>query len=204
MVLKFAFEDFIADRRFNNTTETNINNYKYMVKPFVDYCIENGAINVEDVTRNHFKNYLIECQQQNKKAHTLNTIILRTKAFFNYLIEEGIVKDNITKKIKTQKVDVKIDTFTDQQINQMLAFYRSQKKKHQSYSSYRNYLIILILLGTGIGCPQALIYKLHNSNYFCSFLLLISLYNFPCETPVIPIMNLNYTFTSYMLFIYIL
>ncbi|QTB24540.1 tyrosine-type recombinase/integrase [Lysinibacillus sphaericus] len=150
MLLKFAFDDFIADRRFNNTTESNIKSYKYMIKPFIDYCIEEGAVNVEDVTRSHFKNYLIMAQQQNRKPNTINTIILRGKAFFNYCVEEGYITENIVKKIKTQKVDLKIDTFTDQQINQMLAFYRSQRKKHQSYSSYRNYLIILVLLGTGI------------------------------------------------------
>lgn len=159
MLLKFGFEDFIADRRFNNTTESTINTYKYMIKPFINYCIDNGAINVEDVTRNHLKNYLVECQQQNKKPHTINTIILRAKAFFNYLVEEGVLKENIAKKIKTQKVDTKIDTFNDSQINQMLAFYRMQKKKHQSYSSYRNYLTILILLGTGIRRKEMILLK---------------------------------------------
>lgn len=150
MLLKFAFEDFIADRKFNNTTEANIVSYRYMIKPFIEYCIEEGAINIEDVTRIHFKNFLIMAQQQNKKPHTINTIILRTKAFFNYCVEEGYVQENIAKKMKTHKVDTKIDTFTDDQINQMLAYYRTQKKKSQSYSSYRNYLILLILIGTGV------------------------------------------------------
>ena len=159
MLLKFAFEDFIADRRFNNTTEINISNYKYMLKPFINYCIDNGIVNVEDVTRNHFKNYLIERQKQNRKASTINTIILRAKAFFNYCVEEGYITENIAKKIKTQKADIKIDTFTDQQINQMLAFYRSQKKKHQSYSSYRNYVILLVLLGTGIRRKEMILMK---------------------------------------------
>lgn len=159
MLLKFAYDDFIADRRFNNTTQANINSYKYMIKPFIEYCIDEGAINVEDVNRNHLKSYLVMCQEQNKKPNTINTIILRAKAFFNYLVDEGIVKENIAKKIKVQKVDIKIDTFTDNQINQMLAFYRVQKKRHQSYSSYRNYLIILVLLGTGIRRKEMIMLK---------------------------------------------
>ncbi len=122
MLLKFAFDDFIADRRFNNTTESNIKSYKYMIKPFIDYCIEEGAVNVEDVTRSHFKNYLIMAQKQNSKPNTINTIILRGKAFFNYCVEEGYITENIAKKIKTQKVDLKIDTFTDQQINHVYIF----------------------------------------------------------------------------------
>ena len=159
MLLKFAFDDFIADRRFNNTTEANISSYKYMIKPFIEYCIAEGAVNIEDVTRSHFKNFLIDAQQKNKKPHTINTIILRTKAFFNYCVDEGYIEENIAKKIKVQKVDVKIDTFTDIQINQMLAYYRGQKKRHQSYSSYRNYLIILILLGTGIRRKELIMMK---------------------------------------------
>lgn len=159
MLLKFAYDDFIADRKFNNTTQANLNSYKYMIKPFIEYCVEEGAINVEDVTRNHLKTYLVMCQQQNKKPNTINTIILRAKAFFNYLVDEGYIKDNIAKKIKVQKVDLKIDTFTDNQINQMLAFYRTQRKRHQSYSSYRNLLIILVLLGTGIRRKELIMLK---------------------------------------------
>ena len=159
MLLKFAFEDFIADRKFNNTTESNIKSYQYMIKPFIEYCIDEGAVNVEDVTRVHFKNYLIMAQQQNKKPHTINTIILRTKAFFNYCVEENYITENITKRVKPQKVDVKINTFTDVQINQMLSFYRSQRKKHQTYSSYRNYLIILVFLGTGIRRKEMILLK---------------------------------------------
>lgn len=159
MLLKFAFEDFIADRKYQNTSDSNIASYRYMVKPFIDHCIDEGVINVEDVTRVHFKNFLIMAQQQNKKPHTINTIILRTKAFFNYCVEENYIQENIAKKVKTQKVDVKIDTFTDSQINQMLAYYRTQKKKHQSYSSYRNYVILLILLGTGIRRKELILLK---------------------------------------------
>lgn len=159
MLLKFCFEDFIADRKFNNTTEANIASYRYMIKPFIEYCIAEGAINIEDVTRIHFKNYLIMAQQQNKKPHTINTIILRTKAFLNYCVEEDYIQENIAKKVKTQKVDTKIETFTDQQINQMLSFYRTQKKKSQSYSSYRNYVILLVLLGTGMRRKELILLK---------------------------------------------
>ncbi|ATP40305.1 hypothetical protein CSE16_09745 [Solibacillus sp. R5-41] len=92
MLLKFAYDDFIADRKFKITTQANISTYKYVVKPFVDYCLEEGAINIEDVTRIHLKQFLIINQQKNKKPHTINTIILRVRAFFNYLEEEeGII-----------------------------------------------------------------------------------------------------------------
>lgn len=112
MLLKFAYEEFIADRRFKNTTDSNIKSYHYMLKPFIEYCIDEGVINVEDVTHNHLRNYLIMCQQQNRKPNTINTIILRAKSFFNYLVDEGIVTENVVKKIKLQKIIVTITIST--------------------------------------------------------------------------------------------
>jgi integrase/recombinase XerD len=38
------------DRRFKNTTKTNIKNYEMLLGKFVDYCIENQLVNVEDFT----------------------------------------------------------------------------------------------------------------------------------------------------------
>ena len=150
MLLKFAYEDFIADRRFKNTTEKNIKNYHQLLKPFIEYCIAKGLNNVADVRYSHIRDYLIECQQKGNQPSSINSKIQRMRAFYNYLLEEKVVKENIALKVKQQKEDVKIDVFTDEQIYQMLAYYRSLRRKEQTYFSYRGYLLILLLLGTGL------------------------------------------------------
>jgi len=159
MLLKFAYEDFIADRRFNNTTKANVQNYRYLLYPFIEYCLEKGVINVEDVTHIHLRDYLMQCQERGNKPNTINSIILRIRAFYNYLVDEKIVKESITKKVKLQKTDVKIDVFTDEQIYQMLAYYRSLRRRDLSYSSYRGYMLILLLLGTGIRKKEVIMLK---------------------------------------------
>ena len=148
MLLKFAYEDFIADRRFKNTTEKNIKNYHQLLKPFIEYCIAKGLNNVADVRYSHIRDYLIECQQKGNQPSTINSKIQRMRAFYNYLLEEKVVKENIALKVKQQKEDVKIDVLTDEQIYQMLAYYRSLRRREQTYFSYRGYLLILLLLGT--------------------------------------------------------
>lgn len=150
MLLKFAYEDFIADRRFKNTTEKNIKNYHQLLKPFIEYCVAKGLNNVEDVRHSHIRDYLLECQQKGNKPSTINSKIQRMRAFYNYLLEEKVVKENIALKVKQQKEDVKIDVFTDEQIYQMLAYYRSLRRKEKTYFSYRGYMLILLLLGTGL------------------------------------------------------
>lgn len=150
MLLKFAYDDFIADRRFKNTTERNIQNYRQLLAPFIEYCIARGLNNVADVRYSHIRGFLLECQEKGNKPSTINSKIQRIRAFYNYLIEEKIVTENIALKVKQQKEDVKIDVFTDEQIYQMLAYYRSLRRKEKTYFSYRGYMLIVLLLGTGL------------------------------------------------------
>lgn len=88
MLLKFACEDFIMDRRFRNTTESNIDNYKRLLNPFIEYCLAKGMINVEDVKYPNLREYLMECQERGNKPSTINTKIMRIRAFYNYLLDQ--------------------------------------------------------------------------------------------------------------------
>lgn len=150
MLLKFAYEDFIADRKFKNTTQTNIDNYNRLLKPFITHCLDKNLQNVEDVNYSDVRDYLILQQEKGNNATTINTKLLRIRAFFNYLLDERIILVNPSKKIKMQKTDIKIDVYTDNQIQQMLAYYRSLRRKEKTYFSYRGYLLIILLLGTGL------------------------------------------------------
>lgn len=150
MLLKFAYQDFLDDRRFKNTTKTNIKNYEMILGKFVDYCIENQVVNAEDITYSHVRQYLLKCQEKGDKAGTINTKLLRIRAFLNYLVECEVIKTNPAKKIKPQKEDVKIEVFSDEQIKQMLNFYRRIRRREKSYVAYRDYMIIVTILGTGI------------------------------------------------------
>ncbi|MEH7130704.1 tyrosine-type recombinase/integrase [Neobacillus drentensis] len=150
MLLKFGYQDFLDDRRFKNTTKVNIRNYETLLGGFVDYCIQNEVVNVENITYSHVRQYLLECQERGNKAGTINTKLLRIRAFLNYMVECEVIKINPAKRVKKQKEDVKIDVFSDEQIRQMLNFYRRIKQREKSYVAYRDYMMIVTILGTGI------------------------------------------------------
>ena len=96
-----------------------------LLAKFIDYCIENQVINVEDINYSHVRQYLLKCQEKGDKPSTINTKLMRIRAFLNYMVECEVVKTNPAKKVKMQKDDVKIDVFTDEQIRQMLNFYKT-------------------------------------------------------------------------------
>lgn len=150
LLLKFAYQDFLDDRRFKNTTKTNIRNYQTILGEFVNYCIEKEVVNVEDIHYSHIKQYLFECQNKGNQAGTINTKLMRIRAFLNYMVECEVLKKNPAHKVKRQKEDVKIDVFSDEQIRQMLNFYRRIKRREKSYVAYRDYMMIVLILGTGI------------------------------------------------------
>ncbi|MCY8519107.1 phage integrase SAM-like domain-containing protein [Bacillus atrophaeus] len=101
MLLKFAYQEFFEDRIFKNTTKVNIQNYKVLLGGFIDYCIENNLLNVEEVKT--VKSYLRHCQSNGNSANTINTKPQRIRAFFNFLKEESIVKENPVSKVKRQQ-----------------------------------------------------------------------------------------------------
>lgn len=153
MLLKFAVQDFKEDREYKNLSNKTVGSYLLTLKEFQTYCAEHEVINVEDVTGQLVKSYLIYCQKErgnnpttrNSKLHTL-------KIFFNYLEDIDVLnaKDNPIKKLMYVKEDINIEAFSDEHIRQMLNYYRRIKQRERSYVAYRDYTIIVTLLGTGV------------------------------------------------------
>lgn len=156
LLLKFAYFDFLEDRKFNNVTTKTIENYEDLLGKFIEYCNNNEVINVQDITHLHIKQYLIECQKRGNKPLTINSILQRIRTFLNYMVECEIIKKNPALRISRQRDDVQIEVFSDEQIRQMLNYYRRIKQRDKSYCAYRNYMIIITLLSTGIRRGEAI------------------------------------------------
>ncbi|MBS3681252.1 phage integrase SAM-like domain-containing protein [Ornithinibacillus massiliensis] len=116
MLLKFAFQDFLDDRRFKNTTKTNIRNYQTLLGEFINYCIDNEVVNVEDINYSHIKQYLWECQEKGNQLGTINTKLMRIRVFLNYMVECEVINKNPAGMVKRQKEDVDINVFSDEKI----------------------------------------------------------------------------------------
>jgi integrase/recombinase XerD len=150
LLLKFAVQDFLDDRVFKNLSSTTIGSYKDILGQFQKFCNEHEILNVEDVTTHNIKKYLLECQKKGNNATTTNSKLQRIRAFFNYMIECEVIEKNPAKKIQKAKEDVRIEVFNDYHIKQMLNYYRRLKNREHAFHSYRDYSIIVCLLGTGV------------------------------------------------------
>lgn len=153
MLLKFAIQDFKDDREFKNLSEQTIKTYMFHLKEFQSFCVEKEILNVEDITTSTMKSYFIFCMKSKKNNPvTINTKIKNLKAFYNYMVESGFIseKSNPMTKIEKAKTDTKIEVFSDNHIKQMLNYYRRLKSREHSFYAYRDYTLILTLLGSGM------------------------------------------------------
>lgn len=149
MLLKFAILDFVDDRKLNNSSEANLRNIHYSLNQFNDFCIRKNKLNLEEVKPEHIKEYLMECYNRGNKAGTINTHILRIRSFFNYCVSNDYIKKSPASGVKKVRTDTVVNYFTDEQIEQMLGYYRNLKRRNKQLYSYRDYTLIIFLLSTG-------------------------------------------------------
>lgn len=151
MLLKFAIQDYIDDRKFKNLSPATIDTYCNTLRNFHKYCVKNEIVNVEDVKAKDVKGYLRYCQKVRKNNPvSINHKLRNLRMFFNYIIEIDAIEENPAKQINKIKEDVKIDTFTEYHVKQMLGYFRRLKYRDKNFWSYRGYTIIVTLLGTGV------------------------------------------------------
>ncbi|WP_307587218.1 tyrosine-type recombinase/integrase [Paenibacillus wynnii] len=151
LLLKFALSEFKSDRMYRNVSDRTLTAYMGLMNEFHQYCVQHEIINVEDCTASFVKQYLLQCKEKGNNPTTVNSKLHILKIFFNYFETEMEVftpKTNPTKRIIFAKEDVKIEVFTDAQIKQMLRFYQSIKYRDKSLYAYRDYFLIIWLLGS--------------------------------------------------------
>ena len=199
LLLKFAIADFLADREYKNISTATISTYKFTLQEFHSYCVENEIIDADDVTGSTIKDYLLYCLHERSNNPTTRNTKLRTlKAFFNYLFDSEIIKSNPVKKVGFAKQEVKIEVCTDQQIGQMLNYYKRKKTRYRSFYSYREYFMIVFLLGTGVRLSEMLNLKWSDIDLING---VISVFGKKREISSIPISNkLKKEFLEYQLF----
>ncbi len=153
MLLKFAIQEFKDDREYKNLSPKTIASYLMTLNEFQTYCGLQEVVSVEDVTQSIIKSYLVYCQKERgNNPTTRNSKLHSIKIFFNHLEEIEVIqsKQNPIKKMFYVKEDIQIEAFNDNHIKQMLNYYRRIKERQRTFHAYRDYTIIITLLGTGV------------------------------------------------------
>lgn len=159
MLLKFALNEFQNDREYRNLSPRTVSSYMAALQEFHEFCVSHEVINLEDCTASLVKNYLVHCGKNRKNnPTTVNSKLHILKIFFNYFeheMELFTAKTNPTKKIPYAKENVKIEVFSDEQIKQILNYYKRLKHRDKTLYAYRDYFLVVFFLGTACRLGEA-------------------------------------------------
>lgn len=125
-----------------NFSPATISERRYAVERFLGFI---GDIELEEVTRNTIKAYLVEYKDR-AKANTVNSNLRHIKGMFTFAVEEGIININPANYIKALKEEkTVIRTYATSAIHEVLDNFN-----RMDFVSIRNKAIVILLIETGI------------------------------------------------------
>lgn len=157
--------DFINTMESVNTKK----NYSVALEQFVTYLEEtlntkDTEIDIQQLKPSTIKKYRNYLTTRYAKS-SINQKIFAIESFFNFLIDDGIVTDNIVKGIKAYKVDEKFDIFLNREETTMLMDYvtNMQKKPNErkfEFRRARDTFLLRLMINTGLRISEVLSIKL--------------------------------------------
>lgn len=154
--LSFAYKEFYSDKELEGLREGSLKNYDFLFTDFMNWCSNEEVTAVEEVSSRLLKKYLAYCKNERGNNNTsLNTKLKLMNTFFNFLVSEELLSENPVKGIRKFKEDISIQSFSDDEINQMLSHLRRNRRRVGDLISVRNYSLFALLLGTGMRIGEA-------------------------------------------------
>lgn len=174
-------EEFMLYCSSRNLSSKTLKSYETTLKLFSHYLAKKFKIDaVEDVTKSHIRHYVKHLQERGKytcmrdegnnnplvrtdrgkpiSVNTINNYVRNIKVFYNWLAEEDDIDKNPVTKIKLLKGHERLKPkLSEREINAMLNSFNKV-----SFDGYRNYMMSLFILDTGVRISECLEIKVNN------------------------------------------
>jgi len=151
--LKGMVSAFLPTRRLRNLSPNTITFYSQHLNKFMEFMeSQYPDVSLERIDHSILREYVSRLKR-NHSAGGLNHHIKVLKILFKFLVEEGVICENPSKRISRIKTDqTAIATFSNSQIMAML-----EVTKHQmDFPGIRNYTLITLLYDTGCKISELL------------------------------------------------
>ncbi|WP_404323706.1 tyrosine-type recombinase/integrase [Cytobacillus firmus] len=144
-------KDFLAEKKFEGLTENSLRSYVDFFKLWNEWLAQEGIERVEGLNPRVTKAFLIWCQDVRKnKPKTINTKLKLMRAFARWLNEEQLTELPFTKGVKMQREDDAPKILSEKDLQDVLRHLRRVKRRENTFTSRRNYTLILLLAGSGL------------------------------------------------------
>lgn len=126
-----------------------------------------GSPAVYEVTEENLKKYIAYMERKKFKASTISRAIASIKAFYHYLLKEGLVQEDISECLKAPKVERKApDILTVEEMENLLAVPSGDSDKE-----IRDNAMLELLYATGIRVSELVSLRLSDVNMHMGYLI---------------------------------
>lgn len=142
--LEGQYQSFILNARLDRS-EATAKDYSYKLRYFLSFCASLGIHRPADVTSDHVKAYLFHLKETLRPT-SQKDLCKVVRCFFNWLFDEGRIKENPMARVKTPRApEVIIKIYTPEHIRKILLLCDDGTR-----TGIRNKAMVLVLLDTGM------------------------------------------------------
>ncbi len=143
-----------------------ISSYRTDLKKFHSFLKKKGKTSVDNITREDIRNFLMDLKDKKLSVNSIARNLICIKSFFKYLINERIIKDDITAVLESPKLWKKLpDTLSIEEVDKIIL-----KANFKNRQGIRDKAILEVLYGTGMRVSEAVNLKLRDINFEVGFL----------------------------------
>ena len=134
--------------------------YETDLRKMKEFLYSEGVLSVEDVRQEHLKIYMEKQEQEGKKPATISRGLASMKAFFQYLMVQNYVNQNVTDGLKAPKIEKKAPVILSMEETSRLL----DQPNGNTPKELRDHAMLELLYATGIRVSELISLKLSDMN----------------------------------------
>jgi integrase/recombinase XerD len=141
-------------------SENTVLSYERDLRKMADYFESEGITDIERVKKDSLKMYVCWQELEGKKPATISRSIAAMKAFFHYLMREGVLTENLCDDLKAPKIEKHAPVvLSTEDVRSLLAQTRGKSPKEM-----RDCAMMELLYATGIRVTELITLQLDDVN----------------------------------------
>lgn len=150
-----------------NTSGNTEMSYRRDLEKVLHFMASRGIQEVKDVTAQDLMDYVKYLEENKFAAATVSRNIASLKAFYHYMVQEGLVEEDISDKLKAPKIEKKApEIMTPDEVVRLL-----DQPSGDSPKEIRDKAMLELLYATGIRVTELITLSLSDVNMQMNFIL---------------------------------
>ena len=158
------FVDYLDNVK--RASKNTIASYKRDLVKLNNYLTDSGIDNLKEVTSTDLNSYILIIEKQGLSTATVSRNIASVKAFFLYLLKQGVISEDPSETLKPPKIEKKAPVIlTIEEINLLL-----EQPNGSAPKEIRDKAMLELLYATGIRVSELISLRVKDVNLSMNFL----------------------------------